>query len=582
MSILRPAKPAVAALLAVALISGACSPSPAVTDAPGPDTAPPSGSIPPTGSAAATPGPTELPFQRTAWPPDGSACGTPGYAGLLGRIEAVAARTVRFTLCAPDGAFLERLAHPALAILDTASVELLGRDRSSARSLAGTGPYRIEQWTPDDNVRLARVAPAPVRDAALATVVLRWAADPTIRMTELQAATVDGMDAPAPAQLDHVDTQPELAVVPRAELATAYLAFGSGPAFRSPAVRRAIAQALDRDALVADAFPAGSTVPTHVVPCIVDAACGGAAWYSFDGPAATAALGAAGFDLGATYPLHVPDQPVPGLPDPAGVAAAVQAQLETNAGVHVAIDVMPVADYVAAAGSGSLDGLYLGGLTSLIPDPVAFLGPLFAADAPTTPAARAPKVGTALADAATSADPAVRADAFTSVNDTIRRTAVIVPLAHPGSVAVYRSDVEGAVASPLGLDPLGTFTPGDRKQLVFMQSSEPDGAWCGDQSSIDAYRLCGLVLEGLYGFAPGTLTPVPRLAQGCEPDRTAMVWTCRLLAGVRFDDGARLDAGDVVSSFVAQWDRSQPLRAAATGTFDAWDALFGGTIDTGS
>ena len=136
----------------------------------------------------------------------------------------------------------------------------------------------------------------------------------------------------------------------------------------------------------------------------------------------------------------------------------------------------------------------------------------------------------------------------------------------------------GVVTSPLGLDPLGAFTPGDRSQLVFMQATEPDGAYCGDQATRDAYRLCGLVLEGLYGFAPGTMTVEPRLAQDCDPDAQARVWTCRLRQDVTFDDGARLDAGDVLASYVAQWDRSQPLRQGSDAPFTAWNQLFGDTI----
>jgi ABC-type transport system substrate-binding protein len=145
-------------------------------------------------------------------------------------------------------------------------------------------------------------------------------------------------------------------------------------------------------------------------------------------------------------------------------------------------------------------------------------------------------------------------------------------------VAAFRTDVTDVVTSPLALDPLGAFTPGDRGQLVFMQASEPDGAYCGDQVTRDAYRLCGLVVDGLYGFKPGTMTIQPRLAQQCQPDAQATVWTCRLRQGVTFQDGAHLDAGDVLASYVAQWDRSQPLRAASTGSFATWDALFGGTI----
>ena len=79
-------------------------------------------------------------------------------------------------------------------------------------------------------------------------------------------------------------------------------------------------------------------------------------------------------------------------------------------------------------------------------------------------------------------------------------------------------------------------------------------------------------------FQPGTMTVEPRLANRCEPSADATVWTCRLRGGVRYADGARFDAGDVLASFVAQWDRSQPLRKGSDAPFAAWTALFGDTI----
>ena len=150
---------------------------------------------------------------------------------------------------------------------------------------------------------------------------------------------------------------------------------------------------------------------------------------------------------------------------------------------------------------------------------------------------------------------------------------------HPGSVAVYGSDVTGVAVSPLGLDALGSFVPGDRHQLVYLGASEPAGGWCGNQATLDAFRLCGLVTEGLYGFTPGTLDPEPRLAVRCAPNADATTWTCRLRPDVTFQDGMVLDAGDVLASFVAQWDARGPLRTAGTSgparAFASWDALFG-------
>jgi ABC-type transport system substrate-binding protein len=564
-------RPSWAACLAAAVLLAACDAGPVVTG-------PPAGLSPTPGPSGSAPAPGEAAFRAAAWPQAGSACDAAGYTGRLGRIEAPDARTVVFTLCRPDGAFPARLAHPALGILDAATVERLATDPDSARRVSGTGPYRIERWTPGENVRLVRVADEPTPEAKTPTLVLTWAADPAQRTQQLQSSTVDGIDAPSAADVDRIATLPEIGVTPRDGLATAYLGFGTGDSLGRVAVRRALGAALDRDTLATEAFNAGTVAATHVTPCDIEGGCGGDDWYGFNAPAATAALRAAGFDLDSTAVLHIPDRAVPGLADPAGLAAAVRAQLEANIGLRARIDTMPVEDYLREVATGRIDGLYLGGVASTVADPAAFLDPLFGPGVRSTPADRTPKAARALEDAEAAADPAARADAFARANEAIRDAAALVPLAHPGSVAAFRTDVTDVVTSPLGLDPLGAFTPGDRSQLVFMQASEPDGATCGGQASPDAYRLCGLVLEGLYGFAPGTMTVEPRLAQRCEPDARAITWTCRLRPDVRFDDGARLDAGDVLASYVAQWDRSQPLRQASDAPFTAWDELFGDTI----
>lgn len=556
-------------LAAATLIASACAPGPDLT--PSPATASPG----PSGSAA--PAPSEIPFAPSAWPVAGSACGRAGYRGLVGRIEAVDARTVRFTLCAPDGAFRTALADPALAVLDTAAVRQLAMEPGAGRSLAGTGPFRIDRWDAGGVILSATDTAAAV--SRTPTVVLRWAEDPAARARELQAASVDGIDAPDAASLAAIATQPELAVTVRPGLATAYLAFGTGRAFADIRVRRAIAGSIDRAALVTAAFPAGSVVPTHLAPCVIPGACTGDPWYAFNGPAAAASLVAAGFNLKATYPLHVADAPEPGLPDPAGVAAAIQAQLQQNVGLQVAIDVMPREAFEATLAAGTLDGLYLAGVASSLADPAAFLAPLLGPGLTSSPVVRAPAAAGALATALAATGATAREAAVQQVNDAVRSSVPLVPLANPGSVVAFRSDVTGVVASPIGIDPLGAFTPGDRRQLVFMQATEPTGAYCGDQESADALRLCALVTEGLYGFSPGGLAVEPRLAETCTPSLEATVWTCRLPADTRFQNGARLDAGDVLTSFVAQWDASQPLRASRPqASFTAWDRLFGGSL----
>jgi ABC-type transport system substrate-binding protein len=488
---------------------------------------------------------------------------------------------VRFTLCAPDGAFLARIADPALGILDSTTIERLAGDPAVARSLAGTGPYRIERWTTGQDAILAAVAAEAEAVSQTPTLVLRWAADPTQRTFELQSATVDGIDAPGRLDLERIATQPELAVVPRSGLATVFLAFGDEDAFDSVRVRRAIAASLDRAALAASAFPAGSAAATHLVPCVVPGGCAGEAWYAFNAPAAAAALAAAKFDLDGSYTIHVPNRPLAGLANPAAVAEAVAAQLRDNLGLEIAIDVMTARNFAAEVAAGKLEGLYLSSTSSSVADPVAYLDPLFRAGLKATPATRGKEVRAALAEAAATADAEVRETALGRANDAIRNVVPLIPLVNPGSVVAFRSDVAGVATSPLGTDPLGAVTPGDRSQLVFMGIGEPSGAYCGNQRSADALRVCALVTEPLYAFATDTLRPEPRLAERCTPDADAVVWTCTLREGVVFHDGTRLDAGDVLATYVAQWDVSAPLRAARPeATFASWAALFGESINS--
>jgi ABC-type transport system substrate-binding protein len=410
--------------------------------------------------------------------------------------------------------------------------------------------------------------------------VLRWAASSPTRATALEESEVDGIDDPAPAQIASLEVLPELVVLPRPGLSTAYLGFGADRAFNDVAVRRAFAQGLDHAALARDAFPAGSQAATYTTPCSVPSGCIGQPWYEFNGPEGTAALGLADFDTDAPVTLVVPDAPVPGLPDPGLQGPAVRDALEAHLGLRVRLQERPADELAAAIAAGEIEGLYLWGVASILADPSGFLEPLFGPGASGTAARRGRDVRDALEAAATAPDDATRRAAFAQANDAVRNDAPIVPLVHPGTSAAYRADVADVVVSPLGLDPLGQMIPGDRRQLVVMGEAEPVGAWCAT-AGLDAAsrRLCALVTPGLYAFTDGSLIPRPVLVQRCAAEDGFLVWTCRLRDGLLFHDGKHVDAGDVLASLRAQGDATGPLRAALPAdAFAAWDELFGGPL----
>jgi peptide/nickel transport system substrate-binding protein len=559
----RPRRPP--ALLALVLVAAAaCGPNPAETGTPEASLAP---------TAAPTPAASDLAFVPARWPADGSACDRPGGSSRISSIEAPDAKTVVFTLCAADGAFLARLAHPSMGIVDAADLARIAADPSAAHDVAGHGAYAIELWG-GDNVQLQRVG-AATSSAATPTVILRWAQDPAVRTADLVAASVDGIDAPTPAGLDAAATNPALTVLARPLLDTVVLGFGHGAAFDSASVRRAIAAGIDTDALAGMAFPAGSTAADHLAPCDIPSGCAGKAFRGLNGPSSTASLKTAKFNFDTAYTLTIPDAPIPGLADPIGVAAAVRDQLAANLGLTANVVTMPAAQFREAVDGGTLAGMYLDAVAAPIADPSAFYGPLLLDHPASAAAHRAGGAISKLEDAAAAADPDVRDAGYADAATLLRDSVPVAPLVHAGGSTVYRSDVKGAVASALGTDPLGAMTAGDRGQVVFEQASAPDGGWCGWQPSADAYRLCGLVTDGLYGDAAGSLDPTPGLASACSPNAGATVWTCRLRA-VRTANGLVLDADDVVATFRAMADPSDPVhRALGDAAFSAWADIFG-------
>ncbi len=69
------------------------------------------------------------------------------------------------------------------------------------------------------------------------------------------------------------------------------------------------------------------------------------------------------------------------------------------------------------------------------------------------------------------------------------------------------------------------------------------------------------------------------MATGCSANEDSTVWTCNLRAGVKFHDGSTFDANDVVVSWAAGIDASNPLHTGNTGSFDYYSYLWDGHMN---
>jgi peptide/nickel transport system substrate-binding protein len=581
----RPRRLLAAGMAAIVAIVGCGGPAPSAS----PETSQLAGPIG-TDTFPTAP-PSSGPFEPMVYPTDAPApCEEPAsadpafgpYGGSIRRISATDPLTVVFELCDVDPAFLAKVASPSLAIDDTAwlqsRIDPTAERQRIVTEVNGTGPFRLNGWDGNGDIALTRSTVYWGDRARTGAVIFVAEGDAGRRLEKLREGSVDAIDIVAPGDIEAVDGNPELTVARRQGLNVAYVGFDNRFApFDNEVVRQAIALGIDRAAIVEDAFPPGTEVASHFLPCAIPYGCEGGPWPEPDPEAARDFLAEVGFAEGFTSTISYSDEPRDYLPDPSAAATAVQTQLREQLGITAELTVMPFDELTAAVDAGRLSGFYLLGARARYPDPSLLLESHFGPTASLQFGNRFNDIARWLARGRV-ADPAARAKGYGGVNDLLRRHVPMIPLAHVGSAAVFRTDVRGAQASATATDRLATVMPGDRTQFVFMQHDRPGGLFCADETDDAAVRVCAQLSESLYRHDLPEPSLSPSLAEACVPDDDLIVWTCTLRAGVRFHDGAALDANDVVLSYAIRWDAAHPLHRGREGTFQAFTDRFGGFL----
>jgi ABC-type transport system substrate-binding protein len=581
----RPGRLLAAGMAAIIVIVGC--------DGPAPTTGPDGTLLPgPTASTAfPTAPPSTGPFEKMAYPVEGAApCEEPAsadpafgpYEGSLRRVFASDPLTVVFELCDVDAAFLTKIASPALAIDDTAWLQSrLDPALDQPRILTevnGTGPFRLDGWDGSGDIALTRFDDYWGGAARTPSVIFVAENEAGQRLSRLREGSVDAVDLVATGDVEAVQANPDLTLTPREGMNVAYIGFDNRFApYDNEVVRQAIGIGIDRAAIVDAAFPPGTTVATHFLPCSIPYGCAGARWPEPDQEAARDLLADVGFAEGFATTISFPQESRDYLPDPNAAALALQTQLKERLGVTATLKPMPFADLVAAADAGKLGGIYLLGARARYPDASLLLESHFGPGASLQFGNRFEDIRRWLLRGHTT-DPDERARAYKAVNERLRRYVPMVPLAHVGSDGAFRTDVEGKQASPTSTDRFGIVVPGDRTQFVYMQHDRPGSLFCGDETDDVALRVCAQLSESLYRHDSPEPALVPSLAKACVPDEDLIVWTCTLRDGIRFHDGSALDANDVVLSYAIRWDAAHPLHRGRQGAFQAFLDRFGGFL----
>jgi ABC-type transport system substrate-binding protein len=500
------------------------------------------------------------------------------YSGNLKRISAPDAQTVVFEFCNPNVAFLSQIAFSGLGIDDAQYLIDHMADGSILDQPNGTGPYKLDSWDRGNRMTFVANEAYWAGPPKTANLEFRWSDQSAQRLVELQSGTVDGIDNPGKDDLPAIEADANLAFYPREGLNVFYLGMNNTfEPFDDVNVRKAIAMGIDRQRIVDNFYPPGSSVASHFTPCAIPFGCAGSeAGYEFDPEGAKALLAEAGFPDGFETKLQYRTAVRGYLPDPPTIAQEIASQLETNLGITVTLDQQESGTFLDNNAAGTLDGIFLLGWGADYPDASNFLDYHFGPATGVKFGDPYPELVEAIEMGGQSADDAEREQYYGQANDLIHELVPAVIIAHGGSGTAFKADVTGAHSSPLSNEVFAVVQAADREILSWMQNAEPLSLYCGDETDGETLRACEQVKESLYAYKVGSTETEPGLATECTANEDLTVWTCALREGVAFHDGSTFEASDVILSYAAQWDALSPLHVGRTAAFEYWPSLVGG------
>lgn len=495
------------------------------------------------------------------------------YGGEILAVEALDELTVQFTLCEADTAFASKMAFGAFAVHPTEYLYATGGTGDLLTRPVGTGPYMLESWTPGEQIILQRNDAYWGPLAFEPRVIVRWNAEARARYNDLTAGRVDGIDNPGREEFSLIGGDPNLVLYPRPSMNIFYLGINNRfPPFDNLLVRQAMAHAIDKQRIVERYYPEGSTPADQFMPPTIFGYTPEVRTRTYDPDRARDLLAQSGVPLPIRVPLSYRNVVRGYLPEPARVAVEIQEQL-AQVGIEVTINEMDSGDFLDASTAGELPLFLLGWLPDY-PDPTNFLDFHFGISASPSFGDIFPEIADPLLQAARLVDPEARYPFYVQANSAIYELVPMIPIAYGGSATAFRSSVAGAHSSPLSLEYFAVMDDDTDEELIFMQNAEPISLYCADELDGESFRVCNQINEALLSFSIAGATVAPALAVSYDTSADGKTWTFHLREGVTFHDGSRLDANDVVLSFVAQWDASHPLHTGREGTFIYFSTYF--------
>ena len=326
----------------------------------------------------------------------------------------------------------------------------------------GTGPYMFKSWKIGDKLVLVKnptywgnsSSPSWSQPGKVDQLIFVPIPDNAARLQALETGEIQGYDNVAPQDIATVRGNSGLKIVNRPPFNVAYVGINqSKPPMNNILVREAVAYGLDRAGVV-NAFYGGRGQQTNqfLPPQLFGYAKTGVPSYPYNPDKAKALLQQAGL----TLPVHVDfwfptNVSRPYMPDPASNFQAFQASLEKS-GFKVTPHSAPWRpDYLGTVQSGGAQ-LFMLGWTGDWGDPSNFLNVHFGSQTDQF-GFNNPALFKLLATADAQTDLDKRTALYQQASVAVMKFLPVVPYVHSTPALAFKKNVNGFIASPVGLDP---------------------------------------------------------------------------------------------------------------------------------
>lgn len=378
-----------------------------------------------------------------------------GLNDLIDSVTAVGESTVAFRLRQANASFLAELAMDFASILSAEYAQQMadaGTPERLDRDPVGTGPFKLVQYQRDALIRYVAHRDYWRGVARLDNLVFAIIPDAGVRLQKLRNGECHVIEQPDPADLPALLSDPQIKVIRQTAADLGFLAFNTEkPPLNDVRVRRALALAIDRKAIIEQAYAGIGIAATDALPPTVPFGTADRVVPQPDPGRAREILAELGHD---SLSIDIWALPVsrPYMRSSRRVAEMVRDDWAAI-GVKATITIPDWETFLKHSMLGVHKTILFGWIGETL-DPDLFLSPLLTCAGAESGANRSrwcdPGFDRLLVEARRTTGHAERDTIYGMALERLEEQVPLVPLAHSVSLTPLRREVLGYVPSPLG------------------------------------------------------------------------------------------------------------------------------------